>query len=122
MATIRDMCIRVMDTTASAITGEADDMFGRRTTEVGMDMAGTGGTAVRIASWLTARVVSPTMTSSNGGGRSSERRGSSPQVSICDVVERAHARHWTEGLHEIANFGSYAISKDPRPFDRGWKN
>src|SRR5262249_54621171 len=80
MATIRDMCIRGMDTTPSAITGEADDMFGQRTTEVGMDMAGTGGAAIPIATLLTARVASPTVTSSNGGGRSSERRGPSPQA------------------------------------------
>src|SRR5262245_51958851 len=62
MATIRDMrtrdtCIRIMDT-ASAITGEADDMFGRRTTEVGADVAGTGPAAICIASWLTDQVAS----------------------------------------------------------------
>src|SRR6516164_1875898 len=76
-------------------------MFGRRTTEVGMDMARTGGAAIRIASSLPARVASPTMTSSNGGGRSSERRGSSPQARdepgvdrLC-ATARSHTRRVT---------------------------
>src|SRR4029077_13892507 len=34
---------------------------------------------------------------------------------VGDVVQRSHALHRAEGLHEIANLSSYAIGENPGP-------
>ena len=76
-----------------------------------MDMPRTVGTAVRIASWLTVRVVSPTMTSSNGGGRSSERRGSSPQTKR--RAERHHDQFADRDVSCLETVSRKAMSTNP---------